>query len=539
MSTLGPREEYQPLIPVSRWNEPDLSPAWHEFLALLGTARAKATEQDLDRAVEFTLRSAALETGAIEGLYAITRGITRTVALQGAMWEAALDEIGPDVRGHFDAQLEALEHVLDVATQRRPITEVWLRELHAVTCRGQKTYRVRTAVGPQDHELNHGEYKTESNHVVRPDGSPHFYCPVHDVRAEMARLVEELGGDGFATLHPAGQAACAHHAFTSIHPFADGNGRVARALASVFLYRSVGVPLVLFSDRQERYWDALLAADHGRHEVFVHFIEDRATDTMAMIANRLREAAEPLSAEAATIHSLMTAHGGLTYAELEACGQRLTAQLQASLVDTADETLSALSQDVRRSIQHKGGKIECHFGRPYHTLQQGGGFTYSLLCEDPVHVGTEMTPIVGVSDSTDQRFAYIVVDANRPKPVPLLLRTDDLHPASTAAADERIRSWVSAMFHNALADLRRGVEQGLRGRGFDFPAHEPIQPLITPGPGDTLLLKYLLPKDDHDATARKAINLAQSAGYQVIGSPERLSDHGKMTTWQIQVNRRS
>ncbi len=87
------------------------------------------------------LRSAALETGAIEGLYSTNRGITRTVALQGAMWEAELDKLGPDVRGHFEAQLAALDLVLDVATKRLDISEAWIRSLHAQACARQATYR--------------------------------------------------------------------------------------------------------------------------------------------------------------------------------------------------------------------------------------------------------------------------------------------------------------------------------------------------------------------------------------------------------------
>ncbi len=53
------------------------------------------------------VRSAAIETGAIEGLYTTPRGVTLTVAMQGATWQASLHEIGPDVQGHFEAQLAA------------------------------------------------------------------------------------------------------------------------------------------------------------------------------------------------------------------------------------------------------------------------------------------------------------------------------------------------------------------------------------------------------------------------------------------------
>lgn len=142
---MTPEEGYPPLLDVATWPSLDLSDTWTEFLAMLDQRRVAATPESLRRALEVALRSAALETGAIEGLYASSRGLTRTVALQGAMWEAALDEIGPDVRGHFEAQLDALEHVLNLVTKVRPISEVWLRELHAVICRNQKSYRQDTS----------------------------------------------------------------------------------------------------------------------------------------------------------------------------------------------------------------------------------------------------------------------------------------------------------------------------------------------------------------------------------------------------------
>ena len=121
-----------------------------DFVAMLDAARAGASTEDLDRALDFAMRSAAIETGAIEGLYQTTRGITRTVALQGAMWEAALAEVRPEFRGHFEAQLDALEHVLDVVTASRPITEVWIRELHATVCRPQLTYGSRLPRDPKN-----------------------------------------------------------------------------------------------------------------------------------------------------------------------------------------------------------------------------------------------------------------------------------------------------------------------------------------------------------------------------------------------------
>jgi Fic family protein len=460
----SPQEGYQPIQPVTEWPLLEVSPVWQEFQALFAVARSEASEETLGRAIDFALRSAALETGAIEGLYQTSRGVTRTVAVQAAMWEVALEEIGPEVRGHFEAQLEALELVLDVATRARPVTEVWIRELHALTCRQQKTYVVMTDLGRQEHALKHGEYKSQPNHVTTAAGRPHFYCPPAEVPGEMANLVEQARSSAFASRHPVVQAAYVHHALAAVHPFADGNGRVARALASVFLYRGVDVPLVVFSDQQERYWDTLLAADSGNPEAFVQFIEDRAMDTMAMITSRLHEASRPSGGTASAIRSLLLAHGGLTHAEVEACGQRLTDQLQTAMSEVA--ATNAPFEDVRRSIEPRTDKIQCDFGRPYHTLTRGGGFRFATACHEPVAAAAETTSIVGVSDSKDERYAFMVIDANRPQSPPLLLRVDDLHPTITTAAEVRLRAWVGETHDRALADLQRGIEGALRQQGF-------------------------------------------------------------------------
>ena len=48
------------------------------------------------------------------------------------------------------------------------------------------------------------------------------------------------------------QAAWLHHRFTQIHPFQDGNGRVARTLASLIFIRQGLFPVVITqNDRQE------------------------------------------------------------------------------------------------------------------------------------------------------------------------------------------------------------------------------------------------------------------------------------------------
>ena len=62
---------------------------------------------------------------------------------------------------------------------------------------------------------------------------------------------------------PEVEAAWLHHRFTQIHPFQDGNGRVARVLASLVFLRAGWFPLVVNRDERVTYIDALEKADRG------------------------------------------------------------------------------------------------------------------------------------------------------------------------------------------------------------------------------------------------------------------------------------
>ena len=64
-------------------------------------------------------------------------------------------------------------------------------------------------------------------------------------------------------------AAWLHHRFTQIHPFQDGNGRIARALASLVFIRSGWFPLVILRELRNEYITRLEEADKGQLEPLV------------------------------------------------------------------------------------------------------------------------------------------------------------------------------------------------------------------------------------------------------------------------------
>ncbi len=121
------------------------------------------------------------------------------------------------------------------------------------------------------------------NHVRTRKGTNHSYAPVDVTPAEMARLTAELRTEAFLSAHPIVQAAYAHYSLVVVHPFADGNGRVARALASAFTYRAISMPIVILSEQRDSYLRSLEISDSGDYQAFVDFMLARSLDTIGLV----------------------------------------------------------------------------------------------------------------------------------------------------------------------------------------------------------------------------------------------------------------
>jgi len=339
---------YRSFPPFAEWARCQVDPVrWDRYTAIL-TERGKASPEQLAEAREVVKRAAAVDTGAIEGLYETDRGFTFTVATQAAIWEAALDAKGQQVRALIESQLKAYDYVLDVATQNTPISEAWIRTLHQELCGAQSTYSVMTEVGPQTQRLPIGEYKHLPNHVRVADGSVHSYAPVDLVPAEMHRLVETLRSEDFLAAHPVLQASYAHYAFVMIHPFADGNGRVARALASIYTYRSHSIPLLILVENRKEYLDSLAAADTGEHQVFVDFVMERALDAILLVNESLGTALAPQPEDAlGALEALFTLKAGYTREQVNQAGIRLF----ELFLDELRDRVGAMGQEERLIFQ--------------------------------------------------------------------------------------------------------------------------------------------------------------------------------------------
>jgi Fic family protein len=213
-------------------------------------------------------REWAIETGIIEDVYTLDRGVTRTLIEKGI--DAALiphDATNRDstvvariIQDHY----EALEGMFDFVAGRRPISTSYVKELHAALLRNIDTHSVVDQLGRAfEKPLEKGQYKTLPNNPTRPDGSLHEYCPPEQVSSEMDELIRMHLDHESQKIPTEVEAAWLHHRFSQIHPFADGNGRVARAIASLVFIKAGLFPLIVKRDDRLRYIVALENADEG------------------------------------------------------------------------------------------------------------------------------------------------------------------------------------------------------------------------------------------------------------------------------------
>lgn len=226
-------------------------------------------------------REWSIETGIIEDVYTLDRGITRTLIEKGI--DAALiphtasnrDSIvvARIIQDHYDA----LEGMFDFVGGQRLVSTSYIKELHAALLRNVDTHIVVDQFGKTfETPLEKGLYKTVPNSPTRQDGLLHQYCPPEHVASEMDELIRMHREHDSPTIPPEVSAAWLHHRFTQIHPFSDGNGRVARAIASLVFIKAGWFPLIVRREDRVRYITALEMADQGELRPLVSmFVESQ------------------------------------------------------------------------------------------------------------------------------------------------------------------------------------------------------------------------------------------------------------------------
>jgi len=223
----------QPGWPQLTWDGDSLTAALvavrHKQGRLLG--RMEALGFDLrNEASLAVLTSDVVKSSAIEGLALDPEEVRSSIARRLGLDVAGLTKAGRDVEGIVEMMLDATRNFEAKLTKKRLFA--WHASLFPTGHRGIE----RIAVGkwrPKEAgamQVVSGPYGREKVHFVAPDSAR--------LASEMRQFIDWFNAP--ASMDPVLKAGIAHFWFVTIHPFEDGNGRIARAIADMALARADG-----------------------------------------------------------------------------------------------------------------------------------------------------------------------------------------------------------------------------------------------------------------------------------------------------------
>ncbi|KAJ3159551.1 hypothetical protein HDU86_001560 [Geranomyces michiganensis] len=268
--------DYSELV-VKKYRRPALFDSAASLTVDVGTSLARwrrfqESQKSVDAAIGQFARHAAISTNVLEGVFSI----------DGQSWPRLVK------RGFYANSIEGIPRASKIKKKQKIVsilqnTEACFGDLTAVL-RDRSLYAekfvqvVHTKLLLDDNvEISEDDDGSYANLIPRGQyrrvpcfttheskGYETRFCPWKDVPREMAWYFEQarmiLRDEN---VNPFLAAAWCQFAFLRIHPFADGNGRVARIISSIPLLLAGLPPVVVSPTRKSNYFDCLDEADRN------------------------------------------------------------------------------------------------------------------------------------------------------------------------------------------------------------------------------------------------------------------------------------
>ena len=178
------------------------------------------------------------------------------------------DKVDGDAKMHDLEEMKAHNVGLKMMQEEaqatdRPLTEYFIRELHRTLLREDYTVQKELPDGSiTTYTVHAGQYKTRPNSVKTVTGEIFEYASPEETPALMSDLVGWYNSTvESGELSALELASLFHYRYIRIHPFEDGNGRIARLLVNFILLRA-GYPMIIVrSDDKDKYLSALNRSD--------------------------------------------------------------------------------------------------------------------------------------------------------------------------------------------------------------------------------------------------------------------------------------
>jgi Fic family protein len=271
---------------------PALGRARHKQGLLLGQMTHLGFDLRSEAAVE-VLTSDVVRSSAIEGERLDADAVRSSIARRLGMPQAGVRRVDRNVEGIVEVMLDATQNA------SQSVTEARLCGWHAALCPAGYSGTRPIAVGAW-RPVEAGPMQVVSGPLGHE--RVHFEAPAAErIADEMATFMAWCNTEDGAD--PLLRSAIAHLWFVTIHPFEDGNGRLARALADMMLARADGCPDRFYSmstqieAERKQYYRILERTQRGDGDItpwlewFLGCLERAIDQADGLIAGVLRKAA--------------------------------------------------------------------------------------------------------------------------------------------------------------------------------------------------------------------------------------------------------
>ena len=263
----------------------DLAPSWYKK-----RCEFENGDESYDEFLTKLKRQHAIETGVVERLYDLNEGITQTLIKDGFV-ESYIGHNDTNIppkklMQYLHDHFEAMDFIFDFVKSERNLSISFIKELHQLITQHQDyTEAIDTLGNRVQVPLLKGEFKQHENNPRREDGSVFMYCPPVHVESEMETMLNIYNDLVRGETNPIIISAWVHHSFTQIHPFQDGNGRIARLLASLILIKNGLLPFTVKRNDKAKYISALEEADNNNPQKLVSFFAQEQKKSIELALN--------------------------------------------------------------------------------------------------------------------------------------------------------------------------------------------------------------------------------------------------------------
>ncbi|MBW6517466.1 MAG: Fic family protein [ANME-2 cluster archaeon] len=201
-------------------------------------------------------------------------GNTLTLSETKLVLEEGITVGGKSLGEHLETtnNAKAFDYIEKIVGKKKKIDHITIQKIHEIVTAGILEEA--------------GRYRTKNVRITGAKKTPSDWSKVVQLMDVLIENIEK------SEKNPIETSAFLHHRFVEIHPFIDGNGRVARLLTNLYLIGLGYSPIVIKTEDRTKYYRYLKAADAGNPGPFANFIAKAIDESFTLLLSIFGEEEE-------------------------------------------------------------------------------------------------------------------------------------------------------------------------------------------------------------------------------------------------------